>query len=87
MDNCSTPEKLPEPAITANRQLKANRLARISRRLSFFKAVLFAAFLLWLALGGFSAQIIGCLDLPQIAAASVYAIILLIVYGVLSTPF
>ena len=87
MDNCSTPEKLPEPAITANRQLKANRLARISRRLSFFKAVLFAAFLLWLALGGFSAQIIGCLDLPQIAAAAVYAIILLIVYGVLSTPF
>jgi STE24 endopeptidase len=87
LNSNNAPEKLSSPVIPADRQLKANRLARIGRRLSFFKAVLFAAFLIWLALSGFSAQIVGYLDLPQIAAAAVYAVILIIVYGVLSTPF
>jgi STE24 endopeptidase len=86
LNSSSIPEKLSEPVITANRQLKANRLARIGRLLSFFKAGLFAVFLSWLALSGFPAQIISYMDLPQIAAAVVYALCLIIVYGVLSAP-
>lgn len=86
MNSFSKPEKLSEPVRPANRQLKANRLARIGRRLSFFKAVLLAGLLGLLAFSGFSAQIIGYLDLPQIAAAVVYALSLIIVYGVLSIP-
>jgi STE24 endopeptidase len=81
------PEKLSTPVISANRQLKANRFARISRRISFFKALLFAAFLTWLALGGFSAQVVVFINLPQVAEAAVYALLLVIVYGVLSVPF
>ncbi|MDD4923911.1 MAG: M48 family metallopeptidase [Dehalococcoidales bacterium] len=86
MNSSNMPEKLSKPVIPANRQLKANRFARTSRLLSFFKAVLFAALLIWLILGGFSAQILGYIDLPLIPAAVVFALILIVVYGVLSTP-
>ncbi len=80
------PEKLSRPVIPEKRQLNANRFARISRLLSFFKAALFAAFLAWLILSGISAQIVGYINLPLIPAAAVYSLILIVVYGVLSTP-
>jgi STE24 endopeptidase len=81
------PEKLSRPVITEKKLLNANRLARISRLLSFFKAVLFAAFLAWLVLDGISAQIVDYIALPQIPQAAVYTLILLIIYGILSIPF
>ena len=81
------PEKLSRPVIPEKRLLNANRFARISRFLSFFKAALFAAFLLWLILGGVSAQVAGYIDLPQIPQATVYTLILIVCYGVLSAPF
>jgi STE24 endopeptidase len=81
------PEKLSRPVIPEKRQLNANRFARISRLLSFFKIVLFAAFLVWLILGGISAQIVDYIALPQIPLAAVYTLLLIVVYGVLSAPF
>ena len=81
------PEKLSRPVIPEKRLLNANRFARISRFLSFFKVALFVAFLTWLILGGGTAQIIGYIDLPQIPLAAVYTLILIVVYGVLSAPF
>lgn len=81
------PEKLSRPVIAASRQLKANRFARISRRLSFFKAILLAAFLTWLIFSGFSSKIVSYLDLPQVTTAIVYAVMLVAAYWVLTTPF
>ena len=80
------PQKLSSPVIPANRQLKANRFARISRRLSFFKALLFTALLILLTFSGFSSKIIIYLDLPLITSAIVYALILTVAYLVLVTP-
>lgn len=87
MDSSGTTKKASTPVIPANRQLRANRFARIGRQTSFIKAVLFGAVLIWLAFGGFSAKITAYLGLPSIQAAMVYALLLIIVYGILSIPF
>jgi STE24 endopeptidase len=81
------PEKLSRPVMPEKRQLNANRFARTGRLLSFFKALLLAAFLIWLVLGGISAQIVSFIHFPQIPLAVVYTLILFVVYGVLSMPF
>jgi STE24 endopeptidase len=82
----SASEEFSTPVLSADRRIKAKKYARINRRLSFLEAVLSAALLLWLIFSGFSSEIVSFIGLPAVPAAVVYSLVLVVVYGVLSTP-
>ena len=78
--------QIEEPALNQARQEQAREYAKAGRRLVFGDLALAGALLLLLVLSGFSLRLTGLLTLPIVPAASIYFVILMVGYGVLSAP-
>jgi len=75
-----------EPDLNQLRQEKAKEYARTRRRLFFADLVVGGILLLLLVFGGLSQRLAGLLTLPVIPAVTIYFIILMVGYGLLSAP-
>lgn len=78
--------QIEEPALNQARQEQAREYAKAGRRLVFGDLALAGALLLLLVFSGFSLRLTGLLTLPIVSAASIYFVILMLGYGVLSAP-
>ena len=78
--------QIEEPALNQARQEQAREYAKAGRRLVFGDLALAGALLLLLVFSGFSLRLTGLLTLPIVPAASIYFVILMVGYGVLSAP-
>ncbi len=78
--------QIEEPALNQTRQEQAREYAKAGRRLVFGDLALAGALLLLLVFSGFSLRLTGLLTLPIVSAASIYFVILMLGYGVLSAP-
>jgi len=78
--------QIEEPALNQARQEQARKYAKAGRRLVFGDLALAGALLLLLVFSGFSLRLTGLLTLPIVPAASIYFVILMLGYGVLSAP-
>ncbi len=85
--NNSNPEEVSTPVLSPDRQKKAAEYAGISRRLSFAELVLLEILLLVLVFSGFSSSIASFLDMPPVLSDVVYALIMIVVYTLLTAPF
>jgi len=77
---------MAEPALNQVRQEQARKYAEAGRRLVFGDLALAGILLLMLAFGGLSIKLAGLLALPIVPAASIYFVVLMLGYGVLSAP-
>ncbi len=75
-----------EPVLEPERQEKARQYAHTNRCLTIAELVLAGIALVLLIFGGFSEKITGYFNLPLVATAAIYIIILIAVYGLISTP-
>ncbi len=75
-----------EPDLNQLRQEKAKEYAKARRRLFFADLVVSGILLLLLVFSGFSQRLAGLLALPVIPAVTIYFIILMLGYGLLSAP-
>ncbi len=77
---------MAEPALNQVRQEQARKYAEAGRRLVFGDLALAGILLLMLVFGGLSIKLAGLLALPIVPAASIYFVVLMLGYGVLSAP-
>ena len=84
----SQPNEKPieEPALDPLRQEKAKKYARARRCLIFSDLALAGILLLLLVVSGLSVRLTGLLTLPVVPAATIYFVVLMVTYGVLSAP-
>ena len=75
-----------EPALDWGRQEEAKKYARARLWLAFGDLALAGILLLLLVFGGLSQRLAGLFTLPVVPGASLYLIILMVAYGVLSAP-
>jgi len=75
-----------EPALNWGRQEEAKKYARARLRLAFGGLALAGILLLLLVFGGLSQRLAGLFMLPVVPGASLYLVMLLVAYGVLSAP-
>ncbi len=75
-----------EPALDRVRQEKAKKYARVRRRLALGDLALAGILLLLLVFGGLSQRLTGWFTLPVVPGASLYLVVLMLAYGVLSAP-
>ncbi|GAI29728.1 unnamed protein product, partial [marine sediment metagenome] len=75
-----------EPALDRVRQEKAKKYARARRWLAFGDLSLAGILLLLLVVSGLSQRLTGWFTLPVIPGASLYLVMLMLAYGVLSAP-
>jgi len=77
---------IEEPALNLVRQEEAKKYAKTRRYLALSDLVLAGVLLLLLVFSGFSLRLTVLFTLPTAPAATIYFIILMVVYGVLSAP-
>jgi len=77
---------MSEQALDSQRQEKAREYAGITRRLFFVDLALGAVFLLVLLFSGLSSGLRNLLDFPQSARVALYFLIVVVSYGIVSTP-
>jgi len=77
---------MSEQALDSQRQEKAREYAGITRRLFFVGLALGAVFLLVLLFSGLSSGLRNLLDFPQSARVALYFLIVMVSYGIISTP-
>lgn len=77
---------IAEPALDQVRQEKAKRYAKARRYLALADLALAGILLLFLVFSGLSLRLTGLLTLPVVPAATIYFVILMVTYGVLSAP-
>jgi len=77
---------MSEQALDSQRQEKAREYAGITRRLFFVDLALGAVFLLVLLFSGLSSGLRNFLDFPQSARVALYFLIVVVGYGIISTP-
>ncbi len=82
----SNQDQMAEPALNQVRQEQARKYAEAGRRLVFGDLALAGILLLMLVFGGLSIKLAGLLALPIVPAASIYFVVLMLGYGVLSAP-
>lgn len=84
----SHPNESPieEPSLNQLRQEKAKEYAKARQRLFFADLVVGGILLLLLVFSGLSLRLAGLLTLPVVPAVTIYFIILMVGYGVLSSP-
>ncbi len=75
-----------EPALDPVRQEKAKNYARARRWLAFGDLALAGILLLLLVFSGLSQRLTGLFTLPVVPGASLYLVMLMVAYGVLSAP-
>jgi STE24 endopeptidase len=79
-------EEMSEQIPDELRQEKAREYAGITRRLFFVDLALGAVFLLVLLFGGLSSGLRNFLDFPQSARVTLYFLIVVVSYGIISAP-
>ena len=77
---------MSEQALDSQRQEKAREYAGITRRLFFVDLALGAVLLLVLLFSGLSSGLRNLLDFPQSARVALYFLIVVVSYGIVSTP-
>jgi len=77
---------MSEQALDPQRQEKAREYAGITRRLFFVDLALGAVFLLVLLFSGLSSGLRNLLDFPQSARVALYFLIVVVSYGIVSSP-
>jgi len=82
----SHPNQIEEPTLNQERQEQARKYAEARRRLVLGDLALAGILLLMLVFSGLSIKLAGLLALPIVPAASIYFVILMLSYGVLSAP-
>ena len=82
----SHPNQIAEPALNQERQEQARKYAKARRRLALGDLALAGVLLLMLVFGGLSIKLARLLTLPIVPAASIYFVILMLGYAVLSAP-
>ena len=75
-----------EPALNWGRQEEAKKYARAKLWLAFADVALAGILLLLLVFGGLSQRLAGLFTLPVVPGASLYLVMLMVAYGVLSAP-
>jgi len=75
-----------EPALDWGRQEEAKKYARARLWLAFGDLALAGILLLLLVFGGLSQRLAGLFTLPVVPGASLYLVMLMVAYGVLSAP-
>ncbi len=83
MPEAGAPSEAP---VDANRQAQARRYASIKRRLGLFELALSAALLSILVFTGLSRYFSGFLDLPAVASALCYFLLLMVAYTLITAP-
>jgi STE24 endopeptidase len=82
----SQPNQSQELALNPARQEEAKKYARAGRWLTFAALALAGILLLLLVFAGLSQRLTGLFTLPAVPGASLYLVILLVAYSVLSAP-
>lgn len=80
------PSLAEEPTPDQDRQETARRYARIRRRLAMIELALTGILLLLLVFSNLSRIITARLILPVVPAATIYAVAMMVVYGILTAP-
>jgi STE24 endopeptidase len=83
MPEAGAPSEAP---VNADRQAQARRYASIKRRLGLFELALSAALLSVLVFTGLSRYFSGFLDLPAVASALCYFLLLMVAYTLITAP-
>ena len=80
------PDPIAEPALDPGRQRQAREHARKRRYLTVADLALTGAPLALLVFTGLSGRLVGAFNLPLVAAATLYFIVLVVAYGLLAAP-
>lgn len=80
------PDPIAEPALDPGRQRQAREYARTRRYLTVADLALTGVSLALLVFTGLSGRLVGAFNLPLVAAAVLYFIVLVVAYGLLAAP-